>query len=105
MSFPCQYNDIKLFVEQNPKLDITINILAQYEKNIYFMAQFGRGKNVINLLAVRTTKKQRENASKQKYVKGHFLLILDLDIFLTKYYNRKNSSKYKKMWCNRYGAT
>ena len=78
INFPCEYNDIQVFVERNQNLNIQVNILTLYGKNVFPTATFGSGKHVVNLLAVCSKPKSKRGEQRlkdQKYVKGHFLLI------------------------------
>ena len=75
MRFPCEYADIALFVEKNSHLDLQVNVLTLYEKNVFPCASFGKGENIVNILALRTESMEDSKVKEQKFVSGHFLLI------------------------------
>ena len=86
IQFPISVKDVKKFVLMNPNLSLKINIFCLVGKDVYpLKSGIGSGKNVVNLLLVCLDKNQ----------KGvfHFLLIKDLDKFLSKSYQSEGKRK------------
>ena len=94
IKFPVTVNEIKKFVKKNSQLDIKINIMFWSEQKIYPLeCGIGSGSRTVNLLSVPIEKK-----SVTMY---HFLLIKNLDKFLSKIYKAENRCNYyeKAFYC------
>ena len=91
IKFPTSIKDVKKFVKQNNHLNIKINILFSVDKKIFpIESSIGSGNNIINLLIVSI---EKENLSI-----NHFILIKNLDKFLSKKYKNENGSFYKNYY-------
>ena len=88
INFPTSIKDVKKFVKLNEHLDIKVNIFFLSEKKIFpIQSSIGNGKNLVNLLIVPI---EKENLSI-----NHFILIKNLDKFLSKSYKNDNGTFYK----------
>lgn len=88
LNFPTSIKDVKKFVKINPKLDLKLNILFFSNKKIFpFESGIGIGKKVVNLLIV-----QIENS---KTSCNHFVLIKNIDKFLSKVYRKENKNYHQ----------
>ena len=87
INFPTTLKDVRKFVSLNEVFNIKLNIIFLSENKIYpIESSIGNGKNVINLLIVPISK---DNSSIH-----HFLLIKNLDKFLSKVYKNENGRNY-----------
>ena len=87
INFPTSMKDVRKFVVLNDSLDVKLNILFLSDKKIFPLeSAIGKGKNVINLLIVPI---ELENTSIH-----HFVLIKNLDKFLSKVYKNDNGNFY-----------
>lgn len=86
INFPVNIKDVKKFVKQNENLDIKINILYLSGKNVYPLeCGIGEGSKKINLLSV-----PLDVCGKSTH---HFLLITNIDKYLSKIYGKKEDGK------------
>ena len=102
MQFPTNITDVKKFVKNNKKsLDLSVNIFSFFHEEIIPLEiGIGKGKNVVNLLAVWYNKdKETIEVSHQGY--GHYMVIKDFDDFITPLRNKKNPQKRKRYHCLR----
>jgi len=85
LQFPLHVHDIKRFLNINPQLDISINVLYRNINDDIFPLEFrlGKGKHVANLLLIETQSG------------GHFMLIKNADLYLRKVYQNE-SIRYKR---------
>ena len=98
VEFPTNLVDIENLVEENEWLDLSVNVLTIFQSEIYPIGlSIGRGKNVVNLLAINFAEKKWNNHANKDAV-GHYLLITDIDGFLTKVY-KKTRRYYRRFWC------
>lgn len=87
INFPTSMKDVRKFVKLNEAMDIKLNVLFLSDKKIYPLeSSIGTGKNVINLLIVPV---EVEHNSIH-----HFVLIKNLDKFLSKVYKNENGNFY-----------
>jgi hypothetical protein len=87
ISFPVSVSDIKKFVKINPELDIKINLIFLSGEKVYPLeCGIGKGSITVNLLSVPI-----ENNDTTYY---HFLLIKNLDKYLSKTYTSESKKKY-----------
>ncbi len=87
INFPTSLKDVRKFVSLNKCLNIKINILFLSDKKIFpIESSIGDGEIIINLLIVPI-----ENDNNSIH---HFLLIKNLDKFLSKVYKNDNGSFY-----------
>jgi len=87
IDFPISIKQVKKFVKQNMNLDIKINILLLSGKQIFpIECGIGEGLKTINLLIV--------PIDNDKEVRYHFVLIKNLDKYLSKTYNTGQKRKY-----------
>lgn len=85
--FPISIKQIKKFVKQNKQLDIRINIMLLSGKKVFpIECGIGEGSKLINLLTV--------PINNQKEVCYHFVLIKNLDKYLSKTYDTGQKRKY-----------
>ena len=95
VEFPTNLVDIETLVDENKWLDLNVNVLTMFQDEIYPIGlSIGGGKNVVNLLAIDFAKTKYANTE----AVGHYLLITNLDGFLTKVY-RKTRRYYRRFWC------
>lgn len=88
LNFPTMIKDVKKFVKINPKLDLKLNILFFANKKVFpFESGIGNGKKIVNLLIV-----QIEDTDTSC---NHFVLIKNLDKFLSKVYKNEKKSFYQ----------
>ena len=91
INFPTSMKDVRKFVILNQALDMKLNVLFLSEKQIFpIESSIGKGKNVINLLIVPI-----EIDGSSLY---HFVLIKNLDKFLSKVYKNDNGTFYKNSY-------
>lgn len=91
LTFPLDVTAIPQFCEQNPKLDLKINVLFMtYCEEIFpLKSNIGSGQNVVNLLLVQTM-----HHGDPSY---HFVMIEDVNKFLRKKYRSETGDlSYKK---------
>lgn len=94
INFPTSIKDVRKFVSINPNLDIKINILFYTDKKIFpIESAIGTGKKIVNLLVVSV-----ENELDKSKSCFHFLLITNLDKFLSKIYKNENGSFYQQIF-------
>ena len=111
INFPSGLKDIRKLVQQNPNLDMHINVLFFHCGELYPLTKDGircqgkSGKNVINLVLLTTSKKDSIESG------NHFCLIKDIDLFLAsnvreptehsiqKLPSPRKSKWYKKFFC------
>jgi len=87
IDFPITLKHIRKFVQKNEKLDLSINILFLSGKNIYPLeCGIGAGRTIVNLLSIPI-----EGEEKAEY---HFLVIKNLDKFLSKVYRSDEKRNY-----------
>jgi hypothetical protein len=87
ITFPISVKNIKKFMKQNKDLDIKINIIFLSGKKIYPLeCGIGDGKKTVNLLSVPI-----ESGDEVYY---HFVLITNLDKYLSKSYDTGKKRKY-----------
>jgi len=94
IKFPVTINEIKKFVKKNSQLDVKINIIFWSEEKIYPLeCGIGAGSKTVNLLSVPIEEKNT--------TLYHFLLIKNLDKFLSKIYKKENRCNYyeKAFYC------
>jgi hypothetical protein len=86
LEFPISIKHIKKFVTINPHLSLKINIFYLAGKDVYPLeCGIGSGKNVVNLLKVCLEKNKKDIS--------HFILIKNLDKFLSKTYQPEGKKK------------
>ena len=83
ISFPMGVREIKKFLNQNKKLDLSVNMLYRTTRDEIYPLEYGlgKGKNIVNILLVETNQG------------GHYLLIKNADRYLKKVYNTDNGKK------------
>ena len=83
ISFPSSVVDVKKFLDKNPSLNLKINILYKgHDENIYPLEfGLGNGKKILNLLLVTGRKS------------NHFIVIKNIDKYLSKVYNEGTGKK------------
>lgn len=92
INFPTSIKDVKKFVAINKDLDIKINILYFSQNKIFpIESSIGSGKKIINLLIVSI-----EDESVDNKACFHFLLIKNLDKFLSKIYKNDKGNFYQQ---------
>lgn len=83
INFPSSVADVKKFLDRNPALDLKINILYRGTDEKIYPLEFGlgKGKKILNLLLVPTTKGY------------HYVVIKNIDHYLKKVYNEGTGKK------------
>ena len=96
MRFPVQERDIQIFLKNNAELNLSINIFFHFEKKIYpYLIAQGKGHVKANLLMIQLGEGEDGRSI------NHFLVINNLDRFLTKSYAKisKQVSYENKFFC------
>lgn len=102
VNFPATIRDIKIFVEQNRHLNISVNILGYFHGNIYTMhLNIGKGEEPINFLALDIfDSKTMQGVTHESCSYEHLLHITNIDLFLRERYpGDSRNYTYWRNWC------
>ena len=119
VQFPCQFHDVKKLIENNPGLNIHLNLFCIEQEQVYpIETHIGNGENCVNLLIVNIYDEVQDqvinengfNESRIRVIEkgnpqlgyGHAILIKNLSGLLKKTYygpNGKRTGQYAPHWC------